>query len=86
MLFCDLDQCKQGILDMKPTTRAQREACYAIFCRSYPEPSFNGWARRRMYREFRKRFHMFPSFGSHYLGGEWNGMFYGIEPDGYTHT
>jgi len=32
--------------------------------------------------EFAKRFH---NYGD-YIGGEWKGMFLGIEKDGYTHT
>lgn len=78
---------------VKATTRAQREALLRLFQRDFPgwwprsRPNTNGLGRTLIpsaqWRRFRKRFRW--QIGG-YIGGEWKGMFVGIERDGYTHT
>jgi len=55
-------------------TKKQRHAVKRIYDRN-STPKIG-------YRTFRKQ--VIPGFG--YVGIEWNGMFLGIEPDGYTHS
>ena len=78
---------------MIATTRAQREALYQLFCRTYPEGgTLDIKLRRRLYRALRGHFRTVPSFGSQYLGGynvllaEPFRIYYGIEADGHIHT
>ena len=72
---------------MTPTTRAQREALYALFCRSYPVEAFNIETRRLLYRGFRGHFRCQGTEAGGYLGGyniaETWPKWYGIEPDGH---
>lgn len=69
---------------MNVTTRQQREAIYRLFLRSY-DTSYDGPAAlRRLYRAFRRGFRW--GFGGEYIGGQWCGMYVGIELDGYTHS
>ena len=75
---------------MITTTRAQREALYRVYCRDHPYHEFAGLQytglnlirRRRDYRAFRKQ--VMPGPGCIML--PWQGMWLGIEPDGYTHS
>ena len=79
---------------MKPTTRAQREACLALFRRhaepieyeTSPSTGYHCKSTMQRYRAFRK--HFFNN--GHWLGGYTNtaqtGIYYGIELDGHTHT
>jgi hypothetical protein len=75
---------------VRPTTRAQREAVWSKFLRDYPSHNFAGLdyvglnlrRRRADYRKFRKGF---ANYGD-YIGGQWKGMFIGIEKDGYCHS
>lgn len=64
-----------GGLPMNITTPAQRDALWNLYRRAS--------IYRESYPKFRRRFSFYPGG---YLGGEWLGMFFGIEPDGYTHT
>jgi len=63
---------------MKPTTRAQREACHRLW-------SFQG-AIGETYLQFRRRFRWSGVGTDLYLFGEVFGMWIGIEYDGYTHS
>ena len=81
---------------MVQTTRAQRvklkelweqadtNPAKAEFIRSYPfKPDSTLLPKGKgSYREFRKS--VMPGFG--YIGIMWNGMYIGIETDGYTHS
>jgi len=62
-------------------TKQQREAVKRLYDRS-PDGAFS-------YLNFRRRFRLY-SIGSSglgdYIGGQWCGMFVGIETDGHTHT
>jgi hypothetical protein len=60
----------------KPTTRAQRQAIKRLY-----ERSVDGAAT---YREFRKRFRHYGLLDLY--GGQWCGMFVGLETDGYAHS
>lgn len=64
-------------------TRKQAEACFKLFCRDWPNHPWSETANTRRYRQFRRKFKI--HYGG-FLGGEWKGMFVGIEPDGYTHS
>lgn len=55
-------------------TRAQRQAIRRLHSRNADGAPD--------YRSFRRRF----ASGGGFIGGQWCGMFVGIEPDGYTHT
>jgi hypothetical protein len=69
-------------------TKQQREAVKRLYDRS-PDGAVS-------YLNFRRRFRLYSSwqvsesFGSSglgdYIGGQWCGMFIGIETDGHTHT
>ena len=59
---------------MVQTTRAQRVALKKLWLRKGNEAG--------SYREFRTS--VMPGFG--YIGVMWNGMYIGIEADGYTHS
>ena len=68
---------------MKPFTRKQREAIFALFLRDNPSAvDFPKW--QRAYRKFRRRF--YQAYGNYVAIDNWHGMYVGIEPDGYTHT
>lgn len=62
---------------MKTITRAQREKIYQKFQQN-PSGAEN-------YRKFRKSFHCY-SYMNDMVGGDWCGMFLGIEKDGHSHT
>jgi len=71
---------------VKATTRAQREAVWRLFESTYPNIArfkLGTPTSRIHYRAFRAGFRW--RIGD-YIGGEWKGMFVGIERDGYTHT
>lgn len=80
-------------MSITPTTRAQREAVLKLFRRDFPNwsPTFRLDPRTNreikvptlQYRRFRKQFRW---YFNEYIGGNWHGMFVGIEKDGYTHT
>ena len=65
----------------------QQHACFNLFIRAAlkcDNPTVIS------YKTFRKKFRLFDFYGGRdegsYFGGEWRGIFYGIESDGYTHT
>ena len=68
------------------TTRAQAEACFRLFARDWPDHPWGRFPSTRLYRGFRRGFRMDGKSREGYLGGQWKGMFIGIEPDGYTHS
>lgn len=78
---------------MHRTTRAQREALFKVFQRSYPSWISPGWRKSvdslivrvplYRYREFRRT--TFIAFGDCVMV-PWKGMVLGIEKDGYTHS
>jgi hypothetical protein len=69
---------------MNVTTRQQREAIYVLFRRIY-DISYESPAQLwRRYRAFRRGFTW--GFGGEYIGGQWCGMYVGIELDGHTHS
>ena len=72
----------------KRVTRAQAEACFKLFGRDWPDHVWSRFPSTRAYRRFRRGFK--PYYGLRddgvVLGGQWKGMFIGIEPDGYTHS
>lgn len=87
---------------LKPTTRAQRLALFDLFERhrdsiSSRTPGWSPWhsmSNKEKYRAFRSAFHnngqwlggCIPrSYGQRGRIGS-VGIYYGIEPDGYTHT
>lgn len=70
---------------IRATTRAQREAVWKLYEQTHPNYARYRMSSRTMryfYRGFRKNF---VNYGD-YIGGQWKGMFVGIEKDGYTHT
>ena len=82
------------MIHVKATTRAQRVALLSLFRRSgFPDwgpctrvDRFTGQRVKiptAQWRRFRKGFRW--GYGD-FIGGEWKGMFVGIERDGYTHT
>ncbi len=87
---------------MRPITRKQREALFALFQRQPHEckcdkcghihertqlkPPMRNYFTNETYREFRKRFRLHGMGSDRYIGGQWCNMFVGIETDGYTHT
>ena len=66
----------------QPTTREQREAILRLFRRDWPDHPWSQFPNNRTFRAFRSRFRKYGD----YIGGEWHGMFIGIERDGYTHS
>ena len=68
--------------------KAQQQACHRLFMRC----NESTWLADCpiSYLPFRRRFRLFDFYGGRdigsYFGGEWRGIFYGIEHDGHTHT
>jgi len=65
-------------------TREQREALKRVFDRGpIMAPALPGWRERAMtYLQFRRQAYSVDDC----LMVAWNGMWLGIEPDGYTHS
>lgn len=80
---------------MVKTNRAQREALFKVFQRSFPNWISPGKRRAHSSNEIVKvptiQYRRFRSSVRPYFGGEcvmvhWAGMWLGIEQDGYTHS
>jgi len=84
----------RGPRSMHPTTRAQREACFALFQRhaeriAYemtPNTGYHCKSTIQRYAAFRQLFFNNGQWLGGYTNDACTGIYYGIEPDGHTHT